>query len=113
MSRFYEMSVQISEYAQERGKALKVAAETQWSFEDWSEDEGEVEACGQGFLSGGESEEQFADRLVWSVWRANGGYCPVTVVATYLENLPFEEYSFDKDDYARMMGEHRGEHADQ
>ena len=118
MSRFYEMTVEISGHASERGESLKAAAEYQWPFEDLQTREAEdgkfvLEGFGQSFLSGGEGEEEFADRLARAVWQANGGYCRITVAATYLENLPFEEYCFDDHDYARMMGDSRNEPDDQ
>ena len=35
MSRFYEMSVEISEYDPAKAKEIQAAAEAEWSFDDW------------------------------------------------------------------------------
>ena len=51
----------------------------------------------------GRSEEQFTERLSVAIWRANGGYCRVSVDATYLENLPYETHGLDESDYARLI----------
>ena len=61
-----------------------------------------VIATAQGSLCGGEQEHEFANRLLRGIWRANGGYCYVEVHATYLENLPYESYTFDEDDFKFM-----------
>ena len=61
-----------------------------------------VIATAQGSLCGGEQEHEFANRLLRGIWRANGGYCYVEVHATYLENLPYETYTFDEDDFTFM-----------
>ena len=53
-------------------------------------------ACAEGALCGGETEEGFADRIAQAVWEANGGYCQVTVRATYLEPPPCEEHVRDE-----------------
>ncbi|MGO9109637.1 MAG: hypothetical protein ACLP9L_10415 [Thermoguttaceae bacterium] len=109
MSTLYDMRVEISEYDEGREKALKAAAEKQWPFENWSEEAEELEAFAQGSLSGGEGEEEFADRLVRAIWQANGGYCPITVTATCLEDLPCEEFEFDEEAYSRLMGRRAGD----
>ena len=108
MSRFYEMSVEISGYDPAKAKEIQAAAEAEWSFDDWwcagADEPGEtMHASAQGNLSGGESEEAFTERLSLAVWRANGGYCSVTVDATYLENLPYETHTLDEADYARLI----------
>ena len=46
---------------------------------------GHLRASAQDWLAGGESEEQFTERLSVAIWRANGAYCEVSVDATYLE----------------------------
>ena len=111
MSRFYEMSVTIGEYNPEKEGIIQNAAQEQWPFnEDWQEghnpDIGEPSTFnyGQGNLCGGESEEEFKDRLAKAIWKANKGFCKVSVRATYMEDLPFEEYDVDEEDYERLTG---------
>ena len=51
-----------------------------------------LRATARDNLCGGESEEDFADRIAGAIWKANGAYCEVTVYATYLESLPCETH---------------------
>jgi hypothetical protein len=104
MSRYYEMQVTIRKADPARTQEIQDAASDEWPFEDWNlEDDGRIWANAEGSLVGGESEKEFAERLTKAVWTANGAYCNVEIVATCLENLPCEVYSFDEDDYQRTM----------
>jgi hypothetical protein len=104
MSRFYDMTVEISGHNPDKEPQIKTVAEAEWPFDNWwSSGEGEMQASAQDSLSGGESEEQFTERLSVTIWRANGGFCEVVVNATYLENLPYETHTLDQDDYARLI----------
>ena len=60
-------------------------------------------------LAGGETEEQFAERLIVAIWKANGSYCTVTVDANCLGSLPYETHTLDEDDYARLIESDTGE----
>jgi len=121
MSRSYAMTVDISEHDPAKAAQIRAAAEKQWPFnpddwwfsdsnDDWEfsdDDNGRLSAAmhasAESSLCGGESEEQFTERLSLAVWRANGRYCRVAVDATYLDELPYETHSLDEDDYARLL----------
>jgi hypothetical protein len=109
MSRCYEMSVEISGHDPTKVPHIQAAAGSQWPFDDWSlssekdQDTAAMHASAQHNLCGGESEEQFTERLSMAIWRANGRYCEVTVDATYLESLPYETHALSETDYARLM----------
>jgi hypothetical protein len=62
-----------------------------------------LQASASDWLCGGESEEQFTERLSVAIWRANGEFCEVVVNATYLEELPYESHTLDQDDYDRLI----------
>lgn len=110
MSRYYEMGVEISGHDPEKADQIKQAAENEWPFDNWwSADEGDLRASAQDSLCGGESEEQFTERLSVAIWRANGDFCEVVVNATYLEDLPHETHSLDQDDYDRLIQPNTGE----
>jgi hypothetical protein len=110
MSRYYEMDVEILGHAPEKEDQIKTAAEEEWPFGDWwSTGEGDIHASAQSTLSGGESEEQFTERLSVAVWRADRSFCEVMVNATYLEDLPYETHTLDENDYARLMAANTGE----
>ena len=103
MSRSYSMLVRISDVAPEKVDCVKQAAKDVWDFEDWCECDNYISACVDGYLNGGETEDAFAERLVKAIWAANGGYCAVDVVATYLEDLPCETHTFDEDAYVQIQ----------
>lgn len=58
-----------------------------------------IEGSYDGYLCGGESEEEFSLRITKTVWDIAGKFIPVHIAATYLEELPHETYEFDKNDY--------------
>ena len=109
MSRYYEMTVEISGHNAKRAPRIRAAAREVWPFNDWwtseNADQGGLclQASSQHSLCGGESEEQFTERLSVAIWRANGGFCEVVVNATYLEELPYEIHALDQSDYTRLM----------
>ena len=103
MSRYYEMSVEISGYRPENVQAIQKAAEHEWPFKDWYDRDEAITAAAEANLCGGESEQEFTERLSMAIWRANGAYCKVTVTATYLENRPYETHCLGEDDYARLI----------
>ena len=108
MSRYYNMHVTIIGANPDRFDAVKDAASDEWDFEDWDEYGGTLEASADDQLCAGVTEEAFAKQLAKAIWTANGGPCEVEVIATYLENLPRETYTFDASDYERIIT-HQGE----
>lgn len=111
MSRYYEMKLEIAGFDESRKEAIQQACFEEWSFEqsDWFCFERHtdgmrcMEATAQGNLCGGEDEGEFASRISKVIWKANGAFCPVTVNAVYMEDLPYESYTMDEDDYAKAM----------
>ena len=103
MSRHYGMVVEIRGYDPLRVTAIKDAANEEWSFDDWYEAKVPAVACissyGQSNLGGGESEAEFAHRLNRAIWKANKGYCEITVHATCLEDAPFDTYVGDEEEF--------------
>ena len=109
MSRAYEMSVTIASYDPTRIEKIKAAAGEEWSFLDWYDCGEDLTASAEGRLCGGESEEEFTERLTVAIWKANCAHCEVTVNATYLESLPYETHCLDEADYARLIGQQHNE----
>ena len=114
MSRSYGMYVEIDGVDPDKIEAVQEAAGDKWSefnsnwWEDKRQSEGEnsrIVLCahGDGYLRGGVAEDEFAAALAEAVWKANGRYCEVLVNATYLEELPYETYVLDEDDYGRFL----------
>lgn len=119
MSRLYEMYVTIRGFNPKRKEAIQDAANLEWDFDDWNEYKGnvigskstepELTSCGQSSLTGGETEDEFAERFAKAVMEANGKPCEVEVRATYMEELPNETYTFGKGDYRRLVGKKKRE----
>ena len=103
MSRYYSMSVTITGADANRFDPIMAAASAEWKFDDWYSQKGVLTASGDAQLVGGETEEQFAERLTKAIWTANEGPCQVGVDATYLDDLPYESHSLGPDDYDRLM----------
>jgi len=106
------MSVTISGYAPEAEEAIKEAAMDDWEFEHdrWTKSQMNDGRIGlschaESYLCFGESEQTFTRRLIREIWAANGGFCEVTVQATCLEEVPYKEYSLDRNDYERWKQE--------
>jgi hypothetical protein len=97
------MSVELVGCRPELVDAIKAAAGQEWEFTEWHDQEGTLTASAEGSLCGGESEEEFTERLSLAVWKANGEFCEVTVNATYLEDLPYEVHCLDQSDYDRLI----------
>ena len=104
------MLVQVREFNPARLNQIEMACSAEWPFEadEFSVETGTnntrvLTAKAFGTLCGGESDEEFTDRLAMAIWKANQGYCEVEVQALYLEDLPYEQHVREKEDYQRLM----------
>ena len=104
MSRFYGMSVRISNHDPAMADAIIETAEEEWPFGGLTDNGTSLSGYGEDNLIAGCSEKDFVEQFTAAIWRANGAYCDVKVVATYLEDLPNESYQLDKADYTRLIG---------
>ena len=108
MSQSYSMHVEIKNFNPFNKDEIIAAAYAMWEFEDWweTEDAGRfMSATGDDMLTGGESDDEFAQRLSMVVWKANGGFCKVKVIATYMENLPCETFELNEEDCKKLCEE--------
>ena len=111
MSRLYSMSIKIMDYDDSKTRAIFDAIKHEWEIDHEychgvSTDEEEprfLSASGESYLCGGESEEEFADRIALAIWKANGGCCHIEVIATFLEELPYEIHTRDEEDYHHLV----------
>jgi len=102
------MTVEIKDYKARNLNKIVRTCRKEWNFapDDFIRERtdplkkryNKLVATAQGSLCLGEKEQEFADRLVRAIWKANGGYCYVEVHATYLENLPYDTYTYGEDD---------------
>ncbi len=110
VSRYYDMSISIEGYQKEKQAKIVKAAQEMWPGLDtldqsarfMAADKGWVMfAGGEGSLSGGQKE--FAQEFAQAIWQANQDFCRVEIEATYLDDLPFETYSFGEEDYQKTV----------
>ena len=103
MAQYYSMVVRIEGFDPSRAEQIMTAAESQWPFSDWEHDEDRLESQAEDFLSIGEYDTEFVDRLSVAIWKANQEFCPIEVTSICQEYLPFDEYSRDENDYSRLV----------
>jgi len=111
MSRYYEAKIEIEGFDESKSGQIQDACREAWGFakDDWfcferaADSVRCMEAVTRGNLCGGETEEEFSERLAKVVWQANGGCCRVTVNTLYLDEVPYEAYVMDEDNYEEIM----------
>jgi hypothetical protein len=106
MSRSYSMRVEVAKFKKGKSGAVVKACLGEWDFDS---DEVEAKAKsiildGDGDLCGGETEQEFVDRLSKAVWEANGGYCEIEVQATCYDDMPCVAHYRNRKDYKRIAG---------
>lgn len=108
MSRAYHMQFKVAELDPSKIDAISDLLGDEWvggMYSYVSRDPYSVSWDGESSLYGGETEEEFADRIAVLIWQVNQGFCMVEIVATYLENLPCETYTRDQDFYEKVKVE--------
>jgi hypothetical protein len=103
MSRFYGMSIRISNHDPVRVAAIVEVAEEEWPFGGLTDNGTALSGYGEDNLIASCSKKDFAEQFTAVIWRANGAYCDVEIIATYLEDLPCETYCLAKADYTRLI----------
>lgn len=105
MSRLYSATIEIKNYKQENKEDIKEALREEWGFDDWVEasrhqvGQDTITSSAENYLCGGELEDEFSKRMAESVWEVNQGPCEVSLSLAFLEDLPYETYSFNEEDY--------------
>ena len=103
MNRYYEMTIEIDDTTEEEEPKIQKLIEQHWEVDDsWNNDN----FCtnGRSWLTGGETESEFADRVSVEIWKLLGRYVEINVSATCLEDLPCEDHPRTEEDYKRLMG---------
>lgn len=115
MARLYGIGISIRGYAKTRVPKIEDALEAEWNFQNQNlglrgtpdifqrHGDGTLYAYGESSLVGGEEPQECANRLATAVFRANRRGCDVFVDCTCLEDLPHDDYCFDKQDYRRLV----------
>jgi len=123
VSQYYELYIAVYGFNEARNQQVaEVIAET-WEFEKpdygmFSPTEGTeqeytglpmtgdgqvtfMDACAQGNVSG--PPEDILQEVREAIWEHNEAYCIVECRATYLEDLPYEDFNADKEDYEEWL----------
>ena len=107
MSRFYNIQLNIKGFDMDRVSQITTACKDEWSFEDMDIHQMDTDPVmigdAEGNLCSGETEDEFADRISAAIWKANNGFCPITVRAMYLEDLPYEIHERVHKHYQRWL----------
>jgi hypothetical protein len=111
MSRAYRMEITVGDGDEEGGLLTSIeihslgdTIQEMWDVEEESPVCHGVQAYyGENALFGGESEEDFSDRVSLAVWESLGRYIPVEIAATCLEHIPSESHFRDEEDYKRLI----------
>jgi hypothetical protein len=92
--RYYNMSMQVEQVLPEQMDILRRIFEEQWAEDEgfFCKDEQIALFSAHEYLYGGEGEEQAHKRVVAAV-KAEIPDCSVTTRWTYLDDLPYEEYT--------------------
>jgi len=106
MSRLYQVSITVQNVTKEDLYRVEEAIENEGIGECDSNETVRgictLYATAEVSLGGGQTEEEYSQDLARSIWKANKGYCPVSVKLTYLEELPYEIYDLGEKDYAEV-----------
>ena len=110
MSRAYRMEITVGDEDEEGGlltsaevQSLSDTIQEHWDVEEESPVSDGVQVYyGENALYGGETEEEFTDRVSLAVWESLGRYILVQVEATCLEYIPSVPHSRDEEDYKRL-----------
>ena len=107
MSRSYDMQIVVKRFNMQLVNKIIEACNGQWPFKNigiyQADEDSALIGDAEGNLHYGETEEDFADRIARTVWKANNEYCPVTVRAVYLDELPYEIHERVHKHYQRWL----------
>ena len=107
MSRAYEMTVVVEDVPVTLIKVVSEAMAKEWNFDDIVPYDVDppggtmrnLRGNGQDQLCGGDTDEDFTDRIAHAIWVAAKQYLAVSVDSTCLEDIPCDSYYRDEDDY--------------
>lgn len=108
MSAWFKIQLTI-DCKKEKEVAVLKAAKEHWDFTDVTtgevpdqDDYVRIYASGEGQSSYGGFDAVLTD-IVHAIWRANGEYCDVGVQSLYLEELPWEDHTYNEEDHTEFM----------
>jgi len=100
MSAYYEVDIEVTNFKKGNQKKIVKAIN---EGADWDKNHQYVADEGINIvrtltLYGGTGEEEFAEEIRDKVFTANGESCDIEVKMTCLEDLPYNTYSFSKEE---------------
>ena len=113
MSQYYQMDLTVRGLKNKTEvTAVAKAIDDLWNWEedgmsspDPSKDDGTLEffITGRGNIYGGQEPEELHETIAAAVWEAIKHFAEVNLRATYLEQIPYDEYDTDEDVYYRWL----------
>lgn len=112
MSRYYEMYIQVDDIPEDKVSEIIQSLQEEWfsaiDIQSLTKKKTDTSAYllsyfQEGSLCGGETEEEFVDRITYVAWNTCKCFVPVEIRATCLDNLPYEDYELDEEDYAEYI----------
>ena len=99
MSRYYDMGVEIPGTIPAKRTEIKKRQRTNGLLTIGGLRAKEImQASASDWLCGGETEEQFTERLSVAICAPTAVFAKSSVNATYLEEFPYETHTLDQDD---------------
>jgi hypothetical protein len=119
MSRAYEMQFFVAGFKKEKQEEIIETIQNIWELDGddihfdnfWCEanklilsngkklPETYLQVNGTDSLYGGQTEQEFFEMIRRLIWKTNENYCYFEINAIQLEDLPYEKYETDPNDY--------------
>ena len=108
MSRHYQMDfrIDVASLTEKEIEKVKEEIDDLWDIDCDGcnvNENGDLYAVGEGYLIGGEMEEEFCTRAAHQLWETLGRFMPIQIYATFLEQIPSEDFVFDEDNYKEFV----------
>lgn len=108
MSQTYNMTLIVCGYVSEKVEAIRDEVNGEWEFDSWdkikrSGEQSQLLGSGVGQLCGGETEQEFVDRMAKAIWRANGAFCEIEIQTVHLDDHLHDCHLVDQEDYERII----------
>lgn len=104
MSRHYNMNISVQNIKDEKMKnrIVEILKENWDGTGSWYPELEELNFWGEDNLCGGEGEDEFAERIAKELCKISTDL-ELDVHATYLEDLPYNTYSFSQEKMKKLL----------
>jgi hypothetical protein len=96
MSIHVGLVVTIANHRAERKVAIRKSLKQSWGFTNVEEKEKVLVACHEADYPRDPVSEESLTKIAEGIWEANGGYCQIGIVVTYVQTYPFQKTDYDQ-----------------